>query len=358
MILDPNRNTSLKLGKTSAGILAIVATGIAGAAFLTAPRLVLAEPQSVVEVREAPASSSDVFAARAPSSSKPDRRDSSIGSTSVHPVESVRAPVHANPYGRTQNEPRTQNRVRTRYGSSVSRNPAIVSSGSYSSVATLPELDESVSPRVVVVQSSSTVAPTSAVRAKPRAPKRPQEPALPPVIHVQTTTSGFDGHQDRSLEQRMEQLERKLAEMTAAIPRYGGAFEAPETPAAPGDFFGAEETVVEELPNPFGQEHQIAIEVDVEEANQQMVVAMKQVEIANQQKDRRIRKRVTRDMEIDARREALNAQKRSLEQQMRRLDRQMKELNNEVNSLEEQLHGIEEPGSGLTDLESESKTSF
>ena len=333
MILDPNRNTSLKIGKTSAGILAIVAVSIAGVAFLAAPRLVLAQSATRIASNE-PAVSSDQFVTQS-SADLPSAENSSLfggtSKTSGQPSgggdvfgdpaadNSVsKVDVFANSSGDefVVSTPRVTKRtvVRTRNSQG---NGDLVEVRSYPKKRESPYViaDAVPVPEIVVSQNPSSIA----TPLKPTKPTR----AVAPVDPVLPSASTYSAPKNSSLEKRMEKLERQIAELTktpnrrsrnsglASEENYSTERKWESWEANPTAGFGVSQ----------GQQSGGFDSASGYQTQMQMKKSRNVGSMENQRKD-------------------LETRKRALENKMRELERQMERVHAEVHAVEAQLERV------------------
>ncbi len=347
MILDPKRNASLRLARTSAGLITLATLASAAVAVLAAPRLVLAENSE----DRAPAAigGSAVLAAPAP-----DAR--SVVAEPVHVTTTADVAVLRNGNAVTVLPADVRVPVKTRIEVDSVRPTVLIAHD----VPPAPEPPEAQPPKGP--KPSTHPKPPGASRAG-AAPDVKWNPAPPPVQHQE------------SLEKRLERLERMLGLQGAEGREFRGdgkpdmkfEYEFKLKKDAESDVFGGEagtrnfEWNSENHPNVWvPKEHQALIEKSVKQAEEQVARAMRDAERAmvaqrRAQVEARVAREPSRKMEPrQEERRALEQERRALEQQMRELERQLERLDEQMNRIEEREEKLEDKRL-LEELEVESK---
>lgn len=348
MILDPNRNTSRRLSRTSVGALTVATLGIAIVALIAGPRLVLA--------------------ASADADSTP-RSVSTAGVTLVSPAgdELIAHVDDATPVGVTvsaSSDVEWNADHNVSHAIAVGRGPGVVISAR-PTIKVVPGATITVpGSSGVIVAHSSPPEPTQPADARP--PKAPKPGRVPRAIPAPAAPPPEKS--DESMEQRLERLERMIEQLIGSGRRFHfelqpgkemelEGFEWHDRLPPPGEPFGLE------VPSsgqhwPMDEAQRKAVEDSVKAAEKQMERAMKEahreVARANEAVERTLRDAELRAQlemkkefgrtikDADIQRKALADQRRSIEREMENLERQRERLQQQIERLGDQMERLEE----------------
>lgn len=346
MILDPNRNTSRRLARTSAGVLTVAALATAAAAWSAGPRLVLAA--STDQAEHSPAHTTRAVTLTAPS-----------GEALIAHVRDV-APVTATASADAAVALSVEHQVA--HSVAVASSPDVV-------VSTRPVVK--VAPRAfVAVPGPSGVmiaqaAPQPAQGDVPRAPKAPKPGRAPKAVPTPAAEPSSE-KPDESMEERMERLERMIEQLVGGDRKFhfelkpGKEFEMKEFEWQ-GRINPPGEPNVWNIPHPgepWDEAQQKAMkesmkrvekemERTMKEAHRQMARASEEVERTKRDAELRAQLDLKKEhgrgfKDTEHHRKSLEGQRRGLEREMENLNRQLEQLERQAEQLDEQMERLDE----------------
>lgn len=343
MILDPNRNTSRRLARTSVGALTLAAVATAAVALIAGPRLVIAA--SADPTSTPPSASAAGVTLVSPSG---DELIAHVGDApSVGVTVSASSDVEWN----------ADHNVT--HAVAIGRGPELAISAR-PAIKVVPGATISVPGHsgFIVAQSQP---PQPADARPPKAPKPGRAPkALPAPSAVPAPEEPGE-----SMEQRMERLERMLEQLVGGDRKYHFEFR----PGKEVELKGFEwhdvpgEPFAWNVPNPdhnwpTDEAQRKAVEESVKVAEKEIARAMKEAqkemarageEVEKARRDGKLRAELEMKKEFghtikeaELQRKALEGQRRSIEREMENLNRHMEKLGQQLEKLDEQMERLDE----------------
>jgi len=359
MILDPHRNTSRRLARTSAGVLTVATLATAGLALIAGPRLVLAASDDMALTPPTAGTAGSALVSPA--------GDALIAHAGDAPPPAVTISASADVEWNADHNVSHAIAIRRGPDVVISARPAIkVVPGATIAVAG--------SPGIIVAQAPP---PEPAQPADVRPPKAPKPARAPRALSVPAAEHPLPpAKPDESIEQRMERLERMIEQLVGDRKFHFElkpgkemelkGFEWHNRVPAPGEPF-AWNVPHPDQHWPMDEEQRKVVEKSVKAAGKQMERAMQEVqrevarateETARVQRDVQLRAQLEvkkepgrTSKEADIHRKALEDQRRSIERELENLERQRERLEQQIERLDDRMEQLEEQADESDDRE-------